>query len=92
LTELLKQKQYVPMVAEEQVVIVFAGVNSFLDKMVTSEIPKFEKLFLEHLRSKYKHILDGIRKDGSLSEKTDQELRSILNEFIPSSGLQLRDK
>jgi len=43
LTELLKQKQYVPMSAEEQVCVVYAGVRGFLDKMVTSEISKFEQ-------------------------------------------------
>lgn len=41
LTELLKQKQFVPMAAEEQVCVVFAGVRGYLDKMVTSEISKF---------------------------------------------------
>src|ERR1700710_1325374 len=57
LTELLKQKQYVPMPAEEQVVVVFAGVKGYLDKMLTSEISKFEKLFLETIKSKHIHIL-----------------------------------
>jgi F0F1-type ATP synthase alpha subunit len=49
LTELLKQKQYVPIPAEEQVVV-FAGVKGYLDKMVTSEISKFEirKRFLRY--------------------------------------------
>ncbi len=80
------------MQAEEQVVVVFAGVKGYLDKMVTSEISKFEKMFLDHLRSKFKHILDIIRKDGSISAKTESELRSVLEEFIPSSGLQLKEK
>jgi F-type H+-transporting ATPase subunit alpha len=90
LTELLKQKQYVPMPAEEQVVVLFAGVNGFLDKMVTSEISKFEKLFLDYVKGKYKHIIDTIRKEGQISKKTEEELRSILDEFIPSSGLLLK--
>src|SRR6188768_992993 len=38
LTELLKQKQYVPMVAEEQVCVLYAGVRGYLDKIQTSEI------------------------------------------------------
>jgi len=49
LTELLKQKQYKPMLAEEQCVVIYAGVRGFLDKIQTSEIGKFERLFLEHL-------------------------------------------
>lgn len=92
LTELLKQKQYIPMPPEEQVIVVYSGVKGFLDKILTSEISKFEKLFLDHVRSKYKHILDTIRTEGSLTKKTEDELKSILNEFIPSSGLQMKDK
>ena len=38
LTELLKQKQYVPMPAEEQVVTLYAGVKGYLDKVQTSDI------------------------------------------------------
>jgi F0F1-type ATP synthase alpha subunit len=80
------------MPAEEQVVVVFSGVKGYLDKMVTSEIAKFEKLFIDLMRTKYKHILDGIKKEGVLSPKMEAELRGILEEFIPSSGLQMKDK
>lgn len=90
LTELLKQKQYVPMAAEEQVVSVFAGVNGYLDKMVTSELAKFEAMFLDHIKSKHKHILDSIHKDGSISDKISSELRAVIEEFIPSSGLAMK--
>jgi F-type H+-transporting ATPase subunit alpha len=92
LTELLKQKQYVPMPAEEQVIVVFAGVKGYLDKMMTSEISKFERLFMETIKSKYRHILDTIRTEGSISPKTESELRAVIEEFIPSAGLQMRDK
>merc|ERR1712187_1014625 len=47
LTELLKQKQFVPMPAEEQVCVLYAGVRGYLDKVVTSEIAKFEQVFLD---------------------------------------------
>ena len=75
------------MVAEEQVCVLYAGVRGFLDKVQTSEIGKFEKMFLDHIKSKYAHILDTIRKEKSLSDKTNAELRQILEEFIPSAGL-----
>ena len=42
LTELLKQKQYVPMPAEEQVMVLYAGVRGYLDKVATSDIGRFE--------------------------------------------------
>lgn len=90
LTELLKQKQYVPMAAEEQVCVIYAGVRGYLDKVVTSEISKFEQLFLQHLRNSHPHILEVIRKTGDLSKQTDAELKSIVEAFIPESGLTLK--
>jgi len=92
LTELLKQKQFVPMPAEEQVIVIFAGVKAYLDKVVTSEISKFERLFIEHIKGKYKHILDNIRTKGTLDKEIDKELHTILAEFIPTCGVQLKEK
>jgi len=90
LTELLKQKQYVPVPIEDQVCMLYAGVKGHLDKMQTSEIGRFEKLFLDHLKSKHAHIIDGIRTEKALSDKANAELKQILEEFIPTSGIQMR--
>merc|ERR1711861_64908 len=51
LYELLKQNQFVPMPAAEQVCVLFAGVRGYLDKVATKEIPRFEQLWLDHMRS-----------------------------------------
>jgi len=90
LTELLKQKQYVPMSAEEQVCVLYAGVKGYLDKVQTSDIGKFEALYLDHLKSKHQNLLDTIRNEGQLTDKTNAEIASLLEEFIPSSGLTLK--
>ena len=78
------------MPAEEQVCILYAGVRGYLDKVQTSEIGKFEKLFLEHLKSKSPHILEAIRTEKQLTDKTNGELKSLLEEFIPSAGLAMK--
>ena len=49
------------MPAEEQVCMIYAGVRGFLDKMVTSEIPKFEAKFLEHIKSNHAKVINDIR-------------------------------
>lgn len=90
LTELLKQKQYVPMPAEEQVCVVYAGVRGFLDKVQTSEIGKFEQSFLDHMKARHPDVLASIRNEGFLSKETDEKLKSILEEFIPSAGLKMK--
>merc|ERR1719473_1836038 len=53
LFEILKQDQFVPLPTEEQVCVLYAGVRGYLDKLQTSEIPKFEELYLQILRTKY---------------------------------------
>jgi F-type H+-transporting ATPase subunit alpha len=90
LTELLKQKQYVPIPAEEQVTILYAGVRGHLDKLVTSEISKFEEMWLATIRTKAPHIFTTIRVDGNLSAKTDGELKALIEEFMPNSGLKFK--
>ena len=63
------------MGAEEQVCSLYAGVRGFLDKMQTSEINKFEILFLDHLRSKHSDVLESIRSEGKLTDATDEQLK-----------------
>ena len=87
---MLKQKQYVPIPVEEQACILYAGVRGFLDKLQTSEIARFEELYLAAIRSKAPHILSTIRTEGKLSDKTDAELKALLEEFMPSSGLKMK--
>merc|ERR1712083_1130944 len=49
LTELLKQKQFVPMPVEMQACVLYAGVRGYLDKLQTSEINKFEEMYMDLL-------------------------------------------
>lgn len=90
LTELLKQKQYVPMKAEEQVCSLFAGVRGFLDKVETSELSKFESLYLAHIKSKYPHILESIKKHKRIQPEIDAELRTVITDFIPNAGIKMK--
>jgi len=90
LTELLKQKQYVPMQAEEQVCVVYAGVRGFLDKVVTSEISKFESKFLAHIKANHPKLLETIKLTGDLSKANDAELKAIIDAFLPESGLAMK--
>lgn len=48
------------MPAEEQVCVIYAGVRGYLDKLITSDIPVFEQKFLQHLRTNFPKLLEGI--------------------------------
>jgi F-type H+-transporting ATPase subunit alpha len=90
LTELIKQKQYVPMPSEEQVCVLYAGVRGYLDKVPTNEIGKFEQLYLDHIRTKHSNILETIRTELSISPKLDADIATMITEFLPTSGLNLK--
>lgn len=87
LTELLKQKQYIPMPAEEQVCVLFAGVKGYLDKINTSDIGRFEKGYLDFLRSKHQSLLDTIRVEGALNDKLTGDITAAVQEYLAQSGL-----
>ena len=88
LTELIKQNQYVPMPSEEQVCVLYAGVRGYLDTIDSANIGEFENRYLEHLRTKHSNVLETIRTEGQVSKKTDADIQTIIEEFLPVCGLQ----
>ncbi|KAI9503722.1 Alpha subunit of the F1 sector of mitochondrial F1F0 ATP synthase [Coemansia sp. RSA 1358] len=84
LTEMLKQPQYSPLSVEDQVAIIFAGVNGFLDKIPTARIVEFEQKFIPFIHSNHKDILESIRAKSQIDEATDKKLREITADFVKS--------
>ena len=81
LTELLKQPQYSPMKVEEQVVVIFAGVNGYLDAIAVSDVGRFEAGLMDHMRSAAQDILNDIRDEQKLSEDTESKLSAAIEAF-----------
>lgn len=81
LTELLKQPQFSPLKVEEQVAVIFAGVNGYLDKLAINQVGKFEHGLLSHMRSAGKDVLDGIRKEKALSDDLRARLKAEIDAF-----------
>ena len=69
LTELLKQPQFSPLKMEEQVVVIYAGVNGYLDPIPVNRVRAFEEGLLALVRSKNADILDDIRKTSDLDRR-----------------------
>ena len=82
LTELLKQPQYSPLPVEEQVAVIYAGVHGYLDKVTISEIGEFERSLLQNLRSKGSSIIESIKKEKSLTDQSEQELKKIIEDML----------
>ena len=77
LTELLKQPQYSPLLVEEQVCVIYAGVKGYLDKIKTSDVRAFEDALLQDLRGS-KTVLDAIRADKQLKPETEEKLKAAI--------------
>merc|ERR1712174_13068 len=60
LTELLKQKQFVPMTTSEIIVSIWSGTRGYLDRVATKEILRFESLWLAHIKSNKASVLVDI--------------------------------
>ena len=78
------------MPISEQVCVLFGGVNGYLDKLLTTEIGKFEEMILTHLRSKHANVIATIHAEQSVSEKTNADLHAIYEDFMPNSGLKTK--
>ncbi len=80
--EALKQDQYQPMPVEEQVAVLFAAVNGYLDGLTVERVREFERAFLDHLRAEHPEILREVRDSGELLEKTEEALRGAIERFL----------
>ena len=81
LTELLKQPQYSPLQVEEQVVVIYAGVNGYLDAIPVGDVRRFEEELLRHFRDEQKDILSTIRSEKALSDDLSAKLKDAVDAF-----------
>ena len=81
MVEILKQNQYSPMLVEEQVAIIYAGINGYMDDIALEKVGDFEKGLLEYLDANSQDLLDAIRTSGKLKEKSEDSLKKSIENF-----------
>ena len=81
MVELLKQPQYQPMTNEDQVSILWAATNGYLDGVDVSAIRKFEVEFLQFLKSKYASTVELLRTKKELTDEVVAGLKKAADEF-----------
>jgi F-type H+-transporting ATPase subunit alpha len=84
LTELLKQPQFSPLKMEEQVCVIYAGVNGYLDKLPLDKVRPFEDGLLTAMRSKSPAILEAIRSSGDLPSEVEAKLKTAVEAYSAS--------
>ena len=80
LTELLKQGQFSPLKMEEQVCVIYAGVNGYCDPMPLDKVKPFEESLLTNLRNQNAAILNDIRDTKDLSDATAAKLKGVVEQ------------
>ncbi|MCL4711500.1 MAG: F0F1 ATP synthase subunit alpha, partial [Pseudorhodoplanes sp.] len=81
LTELLKQPQFSPLKMEEQVCVIWAGTNGYLDPLPVNKVKDFENGLLALLRSKHNDILEAIRTSRDLDDATAGKLKAAVDGY-----------
>jgi F-type H+-transporting ATPase subunit alpha len=84
MTELLKQEQYDPMDAADQVVVIFAGGEGFTDDIPVEEISRFQTELLADLHRSVPGVFDAINTGKKLPEEKLTELRQAIETFRKS--------
>ena len=78
---LLIQAQYSPMLVEEQVAVVFCGVNGLLERVPLDKVAEFEKLFLQLLHAKHQADVLDVLKAGVINDDVTEKLKAVANEI-----------
>ncbi|MDR3305478.1 MAG: F0F1 ATP synthase subunit alpha [Clostridiales Family XIII bacterium] len=81
LMEIIKQRQYSPVVVEHQVMIFYAAVGKYLDDLEVGDIAAFEKGFYEHMDAIHPEIGQSIRKTGAISEEVEAGLKAGIDAY-----------
>ncbi|XWN32470.1 MAG: F0F1 ATP synthase subunit alpha [Devosia sp.] len=84
LTELLKQPQFSPLTTPEQVAVIYAGVNGYLDQVSVERVGEYEEGLLRLMRSQHKEVLDGIFREKQLTDELGSKLKSAVESYTKS--------
>ncbi len=81
LTQLLKQPQYQPLSLSQEVMIIYAGTNGFIDGIDITRIPEWEQKFYQFMASSHPEIGNAIERDKKLTPETEDALKMAIEEF-----------
>lgn len=81
MSELLKQNQYSPLRVGEEVLVLFAGVNGYLDSVEVEDVREYEKQLLAFVRAEQKNLLDELNAANELTKDLEEKVRAALDAF-----------
>lgn len=81
MVEVLKQDQYSPMHFSRQILMIFSGINGYLDDISSHDIGKFENGFLPYIEDNYPEIFREIEEKKEISDELKQKMLDATKEF-----------
>ncbi len=81
MVELLKQGQFAPMPMEEQVIVIYAGTNGFVDDYPVAVLGRYERELMSFMKARKADLISEMRTTGKLEGDTEKQLRDALTEF-----------
>ncbi len=81
IVEVLKQGQYTPMEVEEQILIIFALTNGYLDDVEIDNIPQFEEEYLEFIRADRPGIIEELKNKKDIPQELERQIRQAIDRF-----------
>lgn len=81
MTELLKQGRYVPMDVQDQVIVIFAGNEGFLDDLDLNQVLDFKSGLVDYMRAVKPELRDRVKSEGKLSDELQADLRLALQAY-----------
>ncbi len=81
MVELLKQPQYQPMQAIDQVMSIYAGTEGFLDDIPVKEVPRFETAFLTFIRDSKPQLRAALDREKKMTDQIATDVKAALAEF-----------
>ncbi|MBV9868300.1 MAG: F0F1 ATP synthase subunit alpha [Abitibacteriaceae bacterium] len=85
LTELLKQPQYEPMPVEQQVIIIYAAGNGYLDHIELEDVARYESEVLGFIAERYPDVVSSIVNDKQIKPEIEERLKGALEDFNTNS-------
>ena len=92
MVELLKQRQYAPLVVERQIAIIFGGSQGLLDDLPVEQVRPFEEFLYPYLERKQPQLLPEIANKKDLGDELRDALTKAIGEakaeFVASRGIK----
>ncbi|MBZ8179366.1 F0F1 ATP synthase subunit alpha [Oscillatoria salina] len=81
LREVLKQPQYSPLSVPEQVAIVYAGINGYLDEIPLEKVTAFTKGMRDYLKNSKQRFVEIINTEKKLTDEAENLLKEAIKEY-----------